>query len=477
MPNYPIVGSAYESLSKSWEYQRTVNLMMEASQSGQALKPICLFGTPGHRLLATLTGPGGVRCTYECSTGDSIVVVGANVYRVSTAWVGNLIGTLSTSAGIVSIADNGQEAMIVDGSLIAFSLDLTSNTMSQITDPDFLGADQVRFLDTYFVFFKAGTETFYITDSNSTDVDALDFASAEGSPDDMVALEVYNRELWLFGKNTTEVWYNISDRDFPFARLNGAFVEVGCEAQNSVVPMDNSLFWLGRDRNGGRQVFRSEGYRGVRISTHALEREMRGYSLVSDAVAYAYQINGHSLYVINFPAADRTWMYDISVGRWFELAWHDSNSEQRRDRGQCHMHFGGEHVIGDWETGKLYALDFDYYTHNGDSIRRIRQGPELVQDGRRWMFLKWFEVEFETGVGLTTGQGSTPQCVIDWSDDGAHTFKPATTVNMGAIGQYRARARCRMGGRSRGRVFRVTISDPVKVVIISASFDMDVGTS
>jgi hypothetical protein len=82
-------------------------------------------------------------------------------------------------------------------------------------------------------------------------------------------------------------------------------------------------------------------------------------------------------------------------------------------------------------------------------------------------------VDVEAGVGLSTGQGDDPQMMVRWSDDGGHTWSNLRTVTMGRIGQYRARARLRRLGSGRDRVFEISISDPVKRVILGAAVDAE----
>jgi hypothetical protein len=196
----------------------------------------------------------------------------------------------------------------------AFIYNTTTGTFAQITDPDFPGAVTVGYLDGYFVFNQPDSQRFWVTSLNDgTQIDPLDFASAEGNPDDVVALNVNHREVWLFGTNTIEVWYNAGLADFPLARIAGAFMEVGCAAPYSVAKLDNSVFWLGADARGRGMVYRANGYQAQRISTHAVEWHIQQYGNLSDAIGYTYQQDGHSFYVLIFPQANTTWVYDVAT--------------------------------------------------------------------------------------------------------------------------------------------------------------------
>ncbi len=97
-------------------------------------------------------------------------------------------GTLNTSSGNVSLADNGLQLVIVDGNY-GYIFTLATHSFSQITSSGFLGADTVCFIDGYFIFNRPNTEQYYISNLyDGATEDGLDFASAEGAPDLLVSL-------------------------------------------------------------------------------------------------------------------------------------------------------------------------------------------------------------------------------------------------------------------------------------------------
>ena len=478
MAAFPFVGASYTARSKAFDSQRCVNLYPEVSESGPAPSKsvLALIGTPGLALWAALAG-GGVRGLFRFSAAQAVAVVGGNVYLLTTAGAATLIGTIGTGTGPVSMASNGSVVMLVDGSPTAWVITPASNTLAALADAEFTGADVVYFLDGYFVFNQAGTGRFQITGLYGTTVDGLDFATAEGAPDLLVSLLVDHRELWLFGETTTEVWFNSGNVDFPFERIQGAFIEHGCAAKFSPGKLDNTVYWLAADDNGQGVVLRASGYQPQRVSTHALEFAIAGYERIDDAVAWVYQQEGHSFYVLNFPTASKTWVFDAATGLWHERAWRDTNGILQRHRGQCHMAFGGQNLVGDWETGNIYRLDLDVYTDNGAAIPRIRSCPHLAADGR-WQFFNALQVDMEAGVGLDgAGQGTDPQAALRWSDDGGFSWAGERWAPIGAIGQKRRRVRWRRLGKSRDRVFELTITDPVKVVIVGATVEAMAGAA
>lgn len=471
----PFVSGSYLTRSLNNAASRCINLYPEITASGDAKTVTALIGCPGTRLLATLGGSGGIRAAYKPSKGDAIVVRGDGIYRVDDSFVPRLIGTILTTQGLVSIAENGTVAVIVDG-LYGYIVNLATSSVNRIIDPAFYGSDLVDYLDGFFIFNKPGTQQFYISGLLSTTFDALDFASAEGSPDNLVSFIVDHREAWFFGEESAEVFYNSGSADFPLSRQN-IIIEQGCAAKFSVAKLDNSIVWLGKSKIGQGSVWRVQGYSPVRISTHAVEFAIQGYDVISDAIAYTYEQEGHIFYVLTFPSANATWVYDASTQLWHERAYRKADGSLNRHRSNCHCFFGGEHVVGDWENGNLYALDLDYYSDNGDAMPAIRSAGHVSSPGHEFIYWDSFQVDCETGVGLQSGQGSDPKILLDFSDDGGHTWSNEKTSTLGAVGKYRARALWRRLGRSRDRVNRITITDPVKRVILSASASVRKGGS
>lgn len=473
MAAFPFVGPSYMARSRTFDAQRCVNLYPELSGSDASKGPAALIGTPGLVTWAVI-GAGPVRAMLRFSASLAVVMSGQGIYTVTPAGVVVLLGTIDDAAGpqsAVSMASNGAQVAIATGGGLYFVDPVTG-----VIETAAYTADVVAFVDGYFVFNESGTGRFRITDLYATTITGTDFATAEGSPDHLLALVTDHRELWLLGESSTEVWFDSGNSDFPFERIQGAFLEVGCAAPHSVVKLDGSVFWLGADERGQGIVLRAQGYQPRRVSTHAIEFAIGQYSRIDDAIAFGYQQEGHSFYVLTFPTADATWVYDASTGMWHERAWRDVDGALRRHRGNCHMAFDGRNLVGDWETGRIYALDLDTYTDDGAQIARIRQCPHASADLKR-VFIAALQVDMETGVGLSSGQGSDPQAMLQWSNDGGFTWSSEMWTSFGRIGERRARARWRRLGNARDRVFRVTITDPVKIAIVGASAELAVAAT
>lgn len=531
----PFVGPTYTSRSRDVNYQICRNFYLESDPSGKNL--IALYPTPGLNVAASVdTGP--CRGNGIIFQGFAYFVLNNMLYRFDGASL-TAIGTLNTISGRVQMAENGDQLVVVDES-DGWIYD--GSTFSQISDGDFPDCSHVRFMDSYFIVNKINSRDFYISALNDgTSWAALDFASASRSPDNLVAIEVAYRELWLFKRDTTEVWYNSGATDFPFAPIQNGFIEWGCAAAHSPAKLDNNLVWLANTTSGGPVVVMTSGYSPQVISTSAMNTEFTGYATISDAFSQVYRKAGHEFYELTFPTANKTWLFDSLTRQWFEMT---SGNDCHRTTGVVYIN--NKHYAGDRQTGNIYEVDFETYneilvtpataslTRSGGTVTatvtghaftaadrvtikganqseyngtfdiknvtantfdylisgtpttpatgsimaslekpiiRTRSSPHIHKGQKRLTHHK-LQIDFEMGVGVTYGQGQDPTASLRWSDDGGFTYGNTHTVSLGKIGQYGARAVWYRLGSSFDRVYELTVSDPVKVVVIGAELTM-----
>lgn len=471
------IGPSYTLQSKNVDAQRCINYYPEMDElgTGKEREVMSLVGTPGLKLLASL-GVGPVRGTYTTSTGALYVVSGTGLYSVDSTWTATLLGSLLTSIGPVSMADNGLQMVCVDGPN-GYYVTLSTSVFTQITDPNFLGANQVTFQDGYFIFNKPGTQQFYISGLNAITFDPTDIATKEGSPDNIVGLISDHLNLYLFGSISSEVFYD-SGNTFPFERVQGAFLPIGCLSTFSIAKFQGSIFWLGCDEQGRGIVYRSTAYQPARISNFALENVIAGVSAsnISTARAWTYQQRGHSFYCLNIPGTESTWVFDTATSLWHERSYLNLG-DLVRHRADCHAYAYSTNVVGDYLNGNLYALDPATYSDNGNPLPRVRSAPHLTNSLDR-LFHHWFQLDMEVGVGADgNGQGVSPQAMLQWSDDGGHTWSSERWTSIGPIGKTKTRAIWRRLGHSRDRVYRAWITDPVKVTLIGADIGFDAGVA
>jgi hypothetical protein len=478
-PFAEFIGGSYTLASLNIDCQRCVNLLLQVDEVTQGKKRLSLVGTPGLKLFSEgASTDTGNRGEWNSSVGRAFTVIGSTVYEIDSVGARTAIGTLNTASGPVSISDNGLQLMLVDG-VNGWIFTFATNLFAQITDADFPIASTVGFIDGYFLVNEVGTRNFYASSINDGFLwDALDFGVKEGFPDLLLGLVVDHREVWLIGKQTMEVWFDSGNADFPFDRIPNAFLEHGCAAVGTFRKIDNTVFWVGVDANGKGMVWKAAQYSPQRVSTFAVEQAISTYGDISTATAYTYQRKGHSFYVINFPNANTTWVFDIATGIWHERTYTTAAGAQERHRGETFMESFGKQLIGDCANGDIYEFDDLTYQDNGSTITRFRRAP-CIFDNLNRVYFNELALDMETGVGLDglelvdpDGNPRDPQIMLRYSDDQAHNWSNEHWTSMGAIGQFNARVRWLRLGQSRFRVFEVTITDPVAVVIIGAYIDV-----
>ena len=403
----PILGSAYVARSVNAADNRCVNLFPEVIPDGGQTGGF-LNRAPGLDLLVTV-GTGPIRGLWTFN-GVGYVVSGTELYSLTTGYVATLRGTVA-GTGPVSMSDNGTQLFIAANGP-GYIYNSSTAVFAPITDVDFAGALIVGYLDGYFVFIQPNSQIFWVTELlDGTDL--LDFASAEGSPDGLVSMIIDHGQIWLFGTNSVEVWYDSGAVDFPMTRIQGAFNEIGCAAAFSVAKLDNGIFWLGADARGQGIVYRANGYTGTRVSTHAIEFAIAQYGDISDAIAYTYQQEGHAFYVLTFPTGNATWVYDVSTQAWHERAGFD-NGNFMRHRSNCQMAFNSQIVLGDYVNGNIYAFDLDVYADNGSIQKWLRSWRALPsgQNNLKRTAHHTLQLDAETGVGLGITPGYDAEGIV-----------------------------------------------------------------
>ena len=444
----PFSINSYQNRSIPASAQRCFNLYPESIPEGKS--QVVLHGTPGLKVFADAPHVGQVRGM--CLMGGELyTVILDKLYKVSSAGSYTEIGAVSGS-GRVYMATNGTDLAITTGG-IGYVYD--GAAFAQITDTDFPTAATCSFINQRIVFDSEFGFTYTELDDATSMAGSV---NGTGSPDQAISVLTDHLEVWLFGETSIEVWYNSTSVSTPFERLQGAFIERGCAAKYSPAKMDNSVYWLGDDF----AVYRAQAYAPIRISTPTVEREIQSYH-TDDAFGFSYVEEGHSFYVLTFPTSRKTWVYDAATQRWHERG----NFSAGRIRANCYIYAYDRHLVGDFENGIIYEMDLDTFTDNGETIQRIAVSPPIHSGGED-IFMSKLWIDMESGQGLTTGQGSDPQAMLQASDDAGVTWNNERWVTIGKKGKYRNRAIWRRMGTFFNRVYRLTISDPIKVVIIGA---------
>jgi hypothetical protein len=384
------------------------------------------------------------------------------------------VGTLLTNLGPVHIRDNniGGYAVIVDGPY-GYLYNISTQAFSQITDPAFLGADTVAFIDGWWIFNQPGTQTFYTNGVQyGITFNATNFALKDSSADNLVAVMENKEQLWLIGDKTTEIWYDAGGQYFAFQRLVGTPIQAGCKAKHSVARFGTEgLIWFGRSERGENVILLSSGFSVNVVSTPAFSTELAQYPITSDAIGYTYQEDTHEFYVLTFPTADVTWCYDSQSQLLHKrLSYDPYLAKFHRHRSNCFMNFQGMRIVGDYQCGSIYQLTRNAFTDSGWPILAKRRSPHIWDKGQRGrVFMANLQLDFVPGVGNASGLGSNPQASIAISRDGGKTFGQRWSAPIGQIGQYKTRTMWRKLAFGRDNVVDLEVIDPVKRDLIGVT--------
>jgi hypothetical protein len=367
------------------------------------------------------------------------------------------------------MVDNTTDIILVDGTYgNGWTINLATNAFASISQPGFYGGNQVNYVDGYFVLNRIGTRQWYISLPNTTTFDPIDFASTTGYSDLLVGIGITRRYVYLFGKITTEIWFNQGNTTFPFGRLPGSFMQYGCAATNSIAQMDGELYWVAQSPQGQAFICKTANFAANIISTFAINNELQGYSTLADAIGYTYELNGHFFYVVTFPTANKTWVYDLSNQQWNEWNYIDNNGGFNRHRSNCFAFAYGKLIVGDWQNGNLYAIDQDNYTDNGQVITRVRGFYHMEDDGSNRVRYRSLILEMESGNGYNNEEINVG---LRWSNDRGKTYGNPVFQSLGSEGEYITVMQWNRLGMARDRVFEVSWSPPVRTALNGVFID------
>lgn len=455
----PLLGADYAERSGAVNSQRTVNMWPKITKSGSKSQ-IALYPTPGLTkfCIANHTpnrGNGAIFNSYAYFVvGDELVQIDSNGTPLDK-------GTFDTSAGRIEMVAGRDYLMIVEG---ASGWTWDGTTFSEIADVDFPASpSHVTYLDGYFITNRGDTDEFYISAlENPTSWAALDFDAASATPDDCLALTSNNKDLYIFGSSSVQVYYNSGNPDFPFTAYSGGVLDFGIAAKYSLAESSSGIFLLATSEEGGVAIVQIIGFQGSIISGD-ISWDLEKFGTISDAFGFVYRIGDRSVYQITFPTENRTFEYIVESQLWIERKANNIN----RYLTNGHAFLGTKNIVGAYDSGTFYLLDEDVYTDDGEYSERIRVTQPIHVEHNEVKFNS-VVLEIESGVGLVTGQGVSPLLVMRYSDDGGKTWSSELTASMGAIGEYSTILEWNKLGASRSRIFEFKVTDPVKVVIISA---------
>lgn len=452
MPRIPLAIHSYKLDSLPASAQELINLYAEAvppvGRSEVLVRHVpglADWGTAGTGIVWAMKV--WANALYSISGGPTYAV-----YKHTSGGGGTDLGDLSSGGSVpFSMAASSTQLVIVaDPEAYVVS---TTGTITHITDVDFPDVTSVCYIDGYFIFSKKNTDQ-YIWSAvlDATSYDALDIASAETVPDGLYRVFEHRNELWLFCSRSIEIHRSTGDADQPFARQSGGLITVGTHSGDTVAEVGGSMFWLGNDN----VVYRSEGYQAVRVSTHAIEKEIERFGSILAARACGLSYQGHQQYVLTLLRSGgesnpgMTVVYDMTTGLWHKRSSAENSSGVPREwYPNGSVRWFDKCLVGNGDgSGDILALDQSVATENGTAMKSVATLPPLWAD-TEWAQMDRLELEFEPGANA-----SEKSVDLEYSDDGGFTWSTAVSRSMGTSGQRSKRVYWNRLGKFRQRIIR-----------------------
>lgn len=363
-----------------------------------------------------------------------------DLISIDSAGDDTVLTTIGSAGGPVEMEQNLTQLVISDAAQI-YVWDGTTLT----TEDAYAVGQSLCFIDQRIVFPERDTQSFRWTAlGDARTIDPLDFASAEGSPDKLIAVVANMRELLALGEQTSEVWHSLGAEPY-FERSSSEYLQVGCAAPRSAIVVGDTPIWLGRDKDGQAQVMAG---RGQRISTRAQEEQFEGLDL-SSARAFTFNYGAFRLYCLNVPNVETTLVFDLNFKQWVEFA-ELVDGDFAKWRPTCHAFAYGRHFFGA-DDGIVYRLNEDEHTYAGDPKCRERICPVISAPSRKRLRFPSAEMVCEKA---TTG---TVQ--LRYSDDNGNTWSNWRYETAGAVGELATQVNWNRLGSAFDRVYQVRMTD------------------
>jgi hypothetical protein len=242
-------------------------------QNPTSAENVALLSRPGTKLLLEI-GDGPIRALFAqpgVFGGDLFIVSGTELYRYNgvddptqitgtIAGIGYPVFTAATVPGFEAI-------FITDGETLQYYTG--TGGLNTSTVPDGVVFSDLDTLASYVICAQENSHKFYWINPGETDVEALNFSSAESEPDEIVGIMSVGDHLWIFGQSSTESWYVTGDVDQPFLRSQGRAFSQGI-LPHTLARVQDAIVVVGQDRVAYHIAGGPE-----RISHHGIEEMLR----------------------------------------------------------------------------------------------------------------------------------------------------------------------------------------------------------
>ena len=466
MPRLPLGGTGKDYDSKKSRGFMT-NMIAEGDRGEYRTVKAC----DGLTSYSTALGP--TRSNILKNGVYAYFVSGANLYRMTTAGVSTSLGVINGSGQGQVLANSvpgNNQILVLNGAGLAYIYD--NSGLTQITDPDFFPTTCATILNERFWFVRDGTNEFFASDiSDGFSYNPLSFATAEESPDLVVAIVAKKSSLWVIGETTSEFWQSFSDTILPIRKVRSASIERGIAAKYSLSEVGDSYAYLADDLT----VRLVTGNEFREISDLDFTLKLRGngtltspgFSTTNDAIGFFIDSPTHKIYYLTFPTEGWTWGYDLSTG----FTHTRKSNGYGLWRANYSVLFGGKIIMGDRLSSTMWKLDPSARVEGSEILRASVKTPGISFDHD--MTISKINLDME--VGQIDDPTIEPVVMVRYSKDGGYNWKNGKDISLGTKGDYRKQVVLRNFGRLvRHKDFQLEliVTDAARVQFYGAEFPM-----
>lgn len=442
MPGIPFAISSYERGRGDLPSFPVINFFAEEAATEKA--GVVLQSRPGLTDRSANMGSGPVDCLFQ-----SDLVLGSSLFGVSG------VDLYSDGVRIAELSGDGPWAMAgYEGYLFIAggdSLYRYDSTLAVITFPDNAEVGKVLVGASRIIAIRKDTGKFYWSDSLETDIEALDFATAENQPDRLLDMLFIDDTLVLFGAETIEFWPNTGDADLPFQPLEGRVIEKGVKATGCAVAFGPSFAWV------TNQNAVCVGDEGNVISNPGLQARIEESTACR---LWTFLLEGAEFLCLRLTFADgsgESHVFGLRNKMWSQFTTYGESNWLP----QCYA----AGVFGSAIDGRTFAWADSHLDLGGDLERRFRGGFPINSGG-----VDIANVQLRANVGHTTylsGTYANPQIEMRVSRDAGQTWGDWRQTSLGAQGNYRTRIQWRACGMASqpGFIAEFRCTDPVPLRI------------
>lgn len=479
-----ILGGTYKAKYLDIGSQQTINWVpILYSQQEQELNQYTFQPTPGLTRYITNTGlySRGQIVARTTRYVRAFCVIDKTLYEI------NSNQTLTNRGSLTNIASgstncwmfcNGNQEVFIGHYSASYVFNMDTNTLVQITDADYPNnIVSAAYINGYL--FVVANGQVYFSDPNSflnwtgSQVYHPTFKAAG-----TLAVAAYKDKIFNFSMESIEAYYQDGTAAI-WSAYPTSVIYTGGYSARTIAVYDGGIIFASDSTNGNTHIYTinhefqsvtsiSEKYPSIQWQLNSVP------GLLNDAFSYVQKTKtGNTLYYLFVPQLNTTYCYDVTTTEWHERKSIrpaldvDGNTVFGMFRGLNYINFNGLNLYQDMYSGNILQEDYTVSTEDSIFIKRQRVSSTYTQENVN-ISAHIFELEATKGVGLLSGQGSSPVLMFETSIDGGHSFRQPRNMKLNSYGDYKYRTRINKLGTGRKWTTRLTCTDPLDLMIQNA---------